>query len=88
MSIADRHPSTQAIARYFRFDHLPAHLAAVSVHCAALANQMIGTLPDGPELTAGLRKLLEAKDCFVRAALDAAPREETAMSTTNSGFVA
>ena len=25
---------------------------------------------DGPELTAGLRKLLEAKDCFVRAALD------------------
>lgn len=28
-------------------------------------------LPDGPELTAGLRKLLEAKDCFVRAAVDA-----------------
>lgn len=27
-------------------------------------------LPDGPEKTAGLRKLLEAKDCFVRAALD------------------
>ncbi|PRY56421.1 hypothetical protein B0I28_10970 [Glycomyces artemisiae] len=31
---------------------------------------MIAALPDGPELTAGLRKLLEAKDCFVRAALD------------------
>lgn len=30
---------------------------------------VINTLPDGPELTAGLRKLLEAKDCFVRAAL-------------------
>ena len=27
-------------------------------------------LPDGPEKSAGLRKLLEAKDCFVRAALD------------------
>jgi hypothetical protein len=27
-------------------------------------------LPDGPELTVGLRKLLEAKDCLVRAALD------------------
>ena len=24
----------------------------------------------GPEFSAGLRKLLEAKDCFVRAALD------------------
>ena len=29
---------------------------------------MIETLPDSPELTAGLRKLLEAKDCMVRAA--------------------
>jgi hypothetical protein len=25
------------------------------------------TLPDGPEKSAGMRKLLEAKDCFVRA---------------------
>jgi hypothetical protein len=32
---------------------------------------MVIALPDGPELTAGLRKLLEAKDCLVRAALDA-----------------
>jgi hypothetical protein len=31
---------------------------------------MVDHLPDGPELTVGLRKLLEAKDCFVRAALD------------------
>ena len=35
-----------------------------------LAEAMVNALPDGPELTAGLRKLLEAKDCFVRAALD------------------
>ncbi|NDU74057.1 hypothetical protein GWI34_15625 [Actinomadura sp. DSM 109109] len=32
-------------------------------------------LPDGPELTAELRKLLEAKDCFVRASLDTATEE-------------
>jgi hypothetical protein len=36
-----------------------------------LAEQMVRDLPDGPELSAGLRKLLEAKDCFVRAGLDA-----------------
>jgi hypothetical protein len=30
---------------------------------------MENTLPDGPEKTTGLRKLLEAKDCFVRANL-------------------
>lgn len=29
----------------------------------------IWNLSDGPELTAGLRKLLEAKDCFVRQAI-------------------
>jgi hypothetical protein len=29
---------------------------------------MLQKLDDGPELTIGLRKLLEAKDCFVRQA--------------------
>lgn len=33
-----------------------------------LAHQMAKDLPEGPELTTGLRKLLEAKDCLVRAA--------------------
>lgn len=37
--------------------------------CGALADDMIASCPDGPELSAGLRKLLEAKDCFVRAVL-------------------
>lgn len=65
-----RHPGTTHLAQYFDFDHLPPHLRGVSERCASLAAAMIGGLPDGPELTAGLRKLLEAKDCFVRAALD------------------
>jgi hypothetical protein len=43
--------------------------ALTSRACAALADEMIHTLPAGPELTVGLRKLLEAKDCFVRAAI-------------------
>lgn len=34
-------------------------------------------LPNGPEKSAGLRKLLEAKDCFVRAALDLTPATES-----------
>lgn len=35
-----------------------------------LSVQVVNAIPeDSPELTAGLRKLLEAKDCFVRAAL-------------------
>lgn len=69
MNAEGRHPGTQHIARYFEWEHLPHDLQAVSRPCAELAARMIETLPDGPELTAGLRKLLEAKDCFVRAAL-------------------
>jgi len=40
----------------------------VSKPFCLLALDMVEKL-EGPELTAGLRKLLEAKDCFVRAAL-------------------
>lgn len=65
-----RYSSVVTLARYFDYDHLPEHLQAVSQPCAELAEQMIRTLPDVLELIAGLRKLLEAKDCFVRAALD------------------
>jgi hypothetical protein len=70
----DRHPATTGLLRYFEYAHLPEHLQAVSRPCGELADAMVGELADGPELSAGLRKLLEAKDCFVRAALDT-PKE-------------
>lgn len=57
------------IIKYFDFAHLPAHLQGVSGDVYALAQSMEAQLPDGPEKSAGLRKLLEAKDCFVRAKL-------------------
>lgn len=56
--------------KYFDFAHLPPHLQAVSKPIGELAQQLEVDLPDGPEKSAGMRKLLEAKDCFVRAALD------------------
>ena len=64
------HPSVEAILRYFEYEHLPERLQRYSRPFKGLADQFAQTL-DGPELTAGLRKLLEAKDCIVRAALDA-----------------
>lgn len=73
IGLEGRHPGTVAIARWFAYDHLPQALRDVSQPCHDLAEDMIRELPDGPELTAGLRKLLEAKDCFVRAALDETP---------------
>lgn len=69
MDLTGRHPGTVHLAQYFAYEHLPERLQTVSRPCGDLAALMIATLPDGPELSAGLRKLLEAKDCFVRAAL-------------------
>ena len=68
--MAERHPATTGLLQWFAYDHLPEHLQAVSKPFGELANLMADHLPDGPELFAGLRKLLEAKDCMVRAALD------------------
>lgn len=58
------------VAKYFAFAHLPVRLQTVSKPIGVLAAEMEAMLPDGPEKSAGMRKLLEAKDCFVRAALD------------------
>jgi hypothetical protein len=63
------HPATQAILQFFEYQHLPEHLQEVSRPFCELAQQMAAKL-EGPELTVGLRKLLEAKDCCVRAAID------------------
>lgn len=56
--------------RYFDFLHLPVKLQHVSRHFYTLAEIVQNTLPDGPEKTVALRKLLESKDAAVRAALD------------------
>ena len=61
-------PSTTI--KYFSYEHLPAKLQEVSKPIAELAKLMEETLPDGAEKSAGMRKLLEAKDCFVRAKLE------------------
>lgn len=69
--IKDRHPSVAALIKYFAWSHLPLTLQFVSAPFGELAVDLLHRVPDGPELTAALRKLVEAKDCAVRAALDA-----------------
>lgn len=54
---------------YFDYKHLPKELQKVSKPIGDLAAYMNKSLPDSEELEMGLRKLLEAKDCFVRAKL-------------------
>ncbi|MGE0493275.1 MAG: hypothetical protein AB7S38_28970 [Vulcanimicrobiota bacterium] len=65
------HPATAMVFEFFAYEHLPPHLQEVSKPCAELAQKVATDLVDDPEVTVGLRKLLEAKDCFVRAAVRA-----------------
>jgi len=60
---------TSAIMAFFTYEHLPPHLRTISMPFAQLASQLDALLPVSAEKSAGLRKLLEAKDCAVRAAL-------------------
>ena len=56
--------------QYFSYQHLPVgslmYETSKTVHDVAV--KML-ELPECAERSAGLRKLLEAKDCFVRAAI-------------------
>jgi len=58
------------LLKWLRHDHLPPHLQAVVKPIDALAREMDGALAEGAEKTAGMRKLVEAKDCFVRARIE------------------
>ncbi len=61
--------SESPILEFFKFEHLPEHLQKASEPICLLARKMDSELPPCAEKSAGLRKLLEAKDCFVRASL-------------------
>lgn len=62
--------------KYFECSHLPDNLQRISAPIKDLADKMQMVLPEGDEKEAGLRKLLEAKDCFVRAAIEDKPEHE------------
>jgi hypothetical protein len=59
--------------QFFEYEHLPQRLWDVSKPFCELARNVVETLPSNPERKVALRKLLEAKDCAVRAALYAEP---------------
>lgn len=59
----------EPMLKFFKFEHLPPHLQEMSKPFSELAHLMVAKLNRSAERTAGLRKLLEAKDCAVRAML-------------------
>ena len=85
--MVELHPSTAHVLQFFKYDHLPARLQFVSRPFHRLAFDLAYDLPQGPELTVALRKLLEAKDCAVRARLqepvEAPPVEKAVFEMPN-----
>jgi len=61
---------SKPIIKYFKYDHLPEKLQVISKPFGDLAAKMDSELIASDEKTAGLRKLLEAKDCMVRASME------------------
>jgi hypothetical protein len=57
------------LLQFFEYAHLPERLQSVSRPFCVLAHEIAGSVPANPERTVALRKLLEAKDCAVRAQL-------------------
>ena len=62
-------PTEESILQFFAYAHLPAQLAQVSEPFCVMAHNIVQTLPRNAERTVCLRKLLEAKDAAVRAAV-------------------
>ncbi len=68
--MSDLHPAVASILEFFEYSHLSnLVLRDTSKKFHDLAHDLVDGAPMHPELTVCLRKLLEAKDCAVRARL-------------------
>jgi hypothetical protein len=63
----DAEIAADPLLQAFHFAHLPERLQAVSEPFCTLARKLVDDVPRSAERSAALRKLVEAKDCAVRA---------------------
>lgn len=62
------------LSQFFSYLHLPEHLQEISKKYTELNEYIVNNLPENPERTTAQRKLLESKDCAVRARLFKDPK--------------
>jgi hypothetical protein len=71
LEIDRRHPATQQQMRWLAPNpNLIGTARRIAREIYTTSLLLMGLLEDGPELTTGLRKLREAKDCFVIQSLE------------------
>ena len=66
---AKRCKEVQELCSFFSYNHLPLELQGIVEPICSTLDILLEQVPDSEETIAGLRKMLEAKDCFVRAKL-------------------
>jgi len=67
----DKHPAIVQVLRHFEMeDGASPEVIAVEGDFRQVAYSMANRAPASPETTVALRKLLEAKDCMLRALRD------------------
>ncbi len=59
--------SKNGILQFFEYEHQPTELIEMSKLFSDLADNIETKSPNSAEKSAGLRKLLEAKDCILRS---------------------
>jgi len=59
----------EPLLQFFEYKHLPPRLQMISAPFHDMAHNLCNTIERNPERTMALRKLIEAKDCAVRAAI-------------------
>jgi len=72
-----RHPAINQALKWFECDHLKPELKMVAGAFKQLAYDLANYAPQSMETTHALRKLIEAKDCAVRAAVEEMKEEVT-----------
>ena len=67
--VIDQQTPAEPMIQFFQFEHLKEPLRTASRLFAQLATTIVMEIPRNAERTVSLRKLLESKDCAVRAML-------------------
>lgn len=58
---------SEPLLQFFAYRDLPMHLHAIANDFKDMATLLVETLPRNAERTVALRKLLESRDCALRA---------------------
>lgn len=66
---AEEIEAQEPMLQFFAYQHLPINLQLISKPFCELAYRLVHSLTRNPERTVALRKLLESKDCAIRAAI-------------------